>query len=354
MRIQTERRLRYVVQGTLGGFFLSFAWRLVEDAILGWINTRIAEQSGMSDFSIQEAYPVLIDYGPVVFLMALAFGTVWVTYRLARVGIPETASNGSLDKQSEPSDSYISLEEAATIAYEETRGTRVAAIAERISDDNVLAYYAYALFNGTTTLYGNHPPSRKLEAIPNEERGRCGFSNDLQALRRHGKNRNLYENLQIKRSDLNRRIAELKSAETERHAVRNAVRMSDALYWIIDNSGWVSEFGRDSFLDLAENVLRQAARDEEITIRGRREISRLGAGDRFDQTWEDIEPSYWRTHKFEMTAVMCAEPHYAACETAAVSPMDITAELMRHYAMLRVWNDELERLWPAANGRNGR
>ena len=350
MRIQTEKRLRYGVLGALGAFFLSFAWKLVEDAILGWINARIAEMSGTSDFSIQETYPVLIDYGPVVFLMALAFGTVWVTYRLARVGIPETASNGSLDKQSEPSDSYISLEEAATIAYEETRGTRVAAIAERISDDNVLAYYAYALFSGTTTLYGNHPPSRKLEPIPNEERGRCGFSNDLQALRRHGKNRNLYENLQIKRSDVNRRIAELKSAATAPHEVR----LSDALYWIIDNSGWGPGLGRDSFLDQAENVLRQAARDEEITIRGRREISRLGAGDRFDLTWEDIEPSYWRTHKFEMTAVMCADPHYATCETAAVSPMDITAELMRHYAMLRVWNDELERLWPAANGRNGR
>lgn len=130
---------------------------------------------------------------------------------------------------------------------------------------------------------------------------------------------------------------------------RLGVRLSDALYRIIDNSGWVSKFGRDSFLDQAENALRQAARDEEITIRGRREIDRYGAGDHFDQTWENIEPSYWRTHEFELAAIMCAEPHYATCETAVVSPGDITAESMPHYAMLRVWDDELKKLWPAAN-----
>lgn len=130
---------------------------------------------------------------------------------------------------------------------------------------------------------------------------------------------------------------------------RRDVRLSDALYWIIDNSGWVSDHGRDMFLSQAANALRQAARDEEITIRGRREFDRYGAGDSFDQTWEDIEPSYWRTHQFEMTAVMCAEAHYATCETEVISPGDIAAESMHCYAMLRVWNDALERRWPAAN-----
>lgn len=128
-----------------------------------------------------------------------------------------------------------------------------------------------------------------------------------------------------------------------------AMRLSDALYWIIDNSVWVSEHGRDMFLSQAAIALRQAARDEEITVRGRREIDRHGPGDSFDRTWEDIEPGYWRTHEFELTAVMCAEPHYATYETQVVSSGDITAASMPHYAMLRVWNDELERRWPVAN-----
>ena len=116
MRIQTEKRLRWGVLATLCWFFLSQAWKLVEDAIHGWINARIAEMSGMSDFSIQDAYPMLIVYGPAVFFMALAFGMVWGAYRLAWMGIPETTSNGTafgrslspgkeggatLDKQSE-------------------------------------------------------------------------------------------------------------------------------------------------------------------------------------------------------------------------------------------------------------
>lgn len=324
---------------------LLFIW-----AIIGFWDTVVAQ---LLPPEISEKAPTVYVVGHKV-LSVMSGWLPWWGWALVGMALLTGLSieyayrtNGAtLDKQSEPSDSYISLKEAATIAYEETRGTRVADIAERLSgDDNVLAYYAYALFSGTTTLYGNHPPSRKLEAIPNEERGRCGISNDLQALRRHGKNRNLYENLQIKRSDVERRISELKSAATARHEER----LSDALYWIIDNSGWVSELGRDGYLDQAAIALRQAAKDGEITIRGRRELPGYEPDGQFDDTWDDIEQSYWQTHKFEMTAVMCAEPHYATRETVVVSSGDVNAEAMPHYAMLRVWNDELERLWPAAN-----
>lgn len=136
-----------------------------------------------------------------------------VARRLSKRNIGQRKGTTNLE-----SDPYVPLKEAATIAYEETLGTRVATIAEALNADDVLGYYAHALFNGKTTLYGNHPPSRKLEAIPNEEYGRCGFSDDKSALLRHGEKRSLYENLQIKRSDLDRRIAELKSfVQEERH-----------------------------------------------------------------------------------------------------------------------------------------
>ena len=343
-----DRLLGICVIGTIFSIVLRALFRtpfrLVEDAIAGWVNRQLAEVFGVTDPSVSEVVSIFAEWGPpfigvlAIIGVGYAIGALAQSQRSYRVASPPSDPG---EKDSE----LINLSEAVLIAYEETRGTKVATIAEGLNRDDILGYYAHALFDGKTTLYGNHPPSRKLEAVPNEEYGRCGFSDDKNALQRHGENRNLYENLKIKRSDVDRRIAELKSAATAPHEVR----LSDALYWIIDNSGWGPGLGRDSFLDQAEIALRQAARDEEITIRGRREISRLGAGDRFDQTWEDIEPSYWRTHKFEMTAVMCAEPHYAACETAALLPMDIIAELMPHYAMLRVWNDELERLWPAAN-----
>ncbi len=107
-------------------------------------------------------------------------------------------------------DPYVPLRDAAVTAYEETRGTEAATIAEGLNRDDIVGYYAYALFKGDKMLCGKHPPSQKLELVPKEEYGRCGFSDDYRSLRRHGDNRNLYEDLQIRRSDLMRRIAELK------------------------------------------------------------------------------------------------------------------------------------------------
>jgi hypothetical protein len=242
-------------------------------------------------------------------------------------------------------DPLIALKEAATIAYEETRGTAVAGVAERMSGGDVLGYYAQALFNKNTTLYGTYPPSRKLEAVSNEESTGCVFSADYDALRRHNEFQNLYENLQIRRSDVDRRIAELKSAATGPYEVS----LSDVFYRIIDNSGWESEHGRDVFSRQAALALRQAARDKEITIRGQREGNRHRAGSGFDKTWEDIEPGYWRTHEFDVVAIMRTDAHYPVSETQVVSPGDIMAESLPLYAMLRVWNDNLEKRWPKAN-----
>ena len=275
-------------------------------------------------------------------LSALAIGLVACNARLFR--LPQGGGKITDERLSQDADPYIPLKEAATIFYEETRGTRVAEIAERMTNGDVLGYYAHALFDGNTTLYGNYPPSRKLEAVPNEEYGRCGFSSDYNALRRWGRSQNLYEGLQIKRSDVDRRIAELISAASAPHEVR----LRDALYWIIDNSDWGPGLGRDSFLDQAAVVLRQAAKDGEITIRGRRQIEGYHQDGEFDLTWDDIDQSYWRTHEFEMAAVMDAEPHYAT-KTQTVSLGDMMAEALPHYAMLRVWNDELESRWPKAS-----
>ena len=109
------------------------------------------------------------------------------------------------------SDAYVSLKQAATIAYEETRGTQAATIAEGLNRDYILGYYAHALFNDSVVLYGKHPPSRQLEPVPNEEVRRCSFSDDYNSLRRHGENRNIYEGLKIRRTDLWQRITELKT-----------------------------------------------------------------------------------------------------------------------------------------------
>ena len=104
----------------------------------------------------------------------------------------------------------IPLQEAVKIAYEQTHDTEAARVAESVNQDNVLGYYAHALFDGGSTLYGKHPPSRELEPIPGEENRRCRFSDDQSAIHRYAGDSNLYEDIHIKLSDLRRRIKELR------------------------------------------------------------------------------------------------------------------------------------------------
>jgi hypothetical protein len=179
----------------------------------------------------------------IVFLLVVALVTIYALHRWSpriETNTRKGASSG-LDPSgdatrktseaypSDDADHYVPFPEAALMAYEETRGTKAAAIAEGLNRDNVLGYYAHALFDGSTTLYGKHPPSRIIEPIPNEEKARCGFSDDQSALRRHGEDRNLYEDLQIRHSDLSRRIKELREL-SQRTARESQVQKIDDLY----------------------------------------------------------------------------------------------------------------------------
>ena len=103
----------------------------------------------------------------------------------------------------------VPMEEAARIAYEQTRDTLSAKAAERDAE-SILGYYATALWDGVTNLYGVRPPSTKLELVPDIEANRCGFIDDGAAIKRHGAKEVLYDKLYFKKSDLRRRIKELK------------------------------------------------------------------------------------------------------------------------------------------------
>ena len=176
--------------------------------------------------------------------------------------------------QQEPDDPYIPLKEAATIAYEETRGTKAATIAEGLNRDHILGYYAYALFKGST-LYGKYPPSRKLEPVPKEEYGRCGFSDDYSSLRRHGEDQNLYEDLQIRRSDLLRRITELKDLSavlsreerarkiSEIYGAAVALRNDVFLLRVVDAA---SEVRMNDFQSLLIEEMRELAPERTINL----------------------------------------------------------------------------------------
>lgn len=130
---------------------------------------------------------------------------------------------------------------------------------------------------------------------------------------------------------------------------RQMVPLLDALRWIIDNSGWEPGHGPDPHLGLAAIEVRQAARDSEVTIRGRREIERHMPGEAFDQTWENIEHSYWDTHEIDVGGIMTGGCAHQETQVIYQSLGDIVSESMPHYAMLRIYKHEMEARWHVGN-----
>lgn len=109
----------------------------------------------------------------------------------------------------------IPLGEAARIAYEETRGTVTAMVAERMSDKGeVLRYYTHALtlLEGVT-LYGVHPPSTKQEPVPASLLKSGVFTDDGSAFRHHHEKLPEYAELMILKADLRRYIRKAKKED---------------------------------------------------------------------------------------------------------------------------------------------
>lgn len=75
--------------GILAVVFVAL-WKLIEDAVIGWINSQIAEVLNMPDFSLQQAYPNLTTYLPLVFLVAVAFFVVRWAYKRGSAGVSKS------------------------------------------------------------------------------------------------------------------------------------------------------------------------------------------------------------------------------------------------------------------------
>ena len=132
----------------------------------------------------------------------------------SRSDIPEFLRDIDLD--AEEAEQYIDLNEAALRAYEETEETAVAHFAEMTMPNGsraVLSWYAYAFVGrgSDTPIFGKQPPSRKRRQIPSEEFPRCSFSDDARTLHRYGAKEPRYVELEIRKSDFERRLAEIKS-----------------------------------------------------------------------------------------------------------------------------------------------
>ena len=137
-----------------------------------------------------------------------------VRYARTKGEMPEFLKDIDLDAGE--AEQYIDLNEAALQAYEETEESAVAHFAEMPMPNGtraVLSWYAYALVDkrASTPIFGKRPPSRKRRLIPNEEFSRCRFSEDARSLIRHNEKEPRFTELEIRKSDFERRLEEIKS-----------------------------------------------------------------------------------------------------------------------------------------------
>ena len=131
MRIQTELRARTGTVGVLAAGALWFLWELVKEAVFGFLNTSLAELFGMSDFTIQQAYPLLATYGPPVVLMSSVMVLVIWAYKLGGVETPISTSPSLVDPvgqedfspaiKPESDPSYIRIEDALNYLINESQ-----------------------------------------------------------------------------------------------------------------------------------------------------------------------------------------------------------------------------------------
>jgi hypothetical protein len=110
---------------------------------------------------------------------------------------------------------YISLRQAARRAYEATRGSEIAEMAERpigrdtsVTPDDILSWYCHHI-RREIQIFGSRPPSLLLEEIPSKL-PQVTFESGGQSLR-SGRHPIVYTDLAVSKNDFRSYLANLKS-----------------------------------------------------------------------------------------------------------------------------------------------
>lgn len=76
---------RWGIPGLLLWVVFQIAWELIKDAVFGWVNEKLAGEFDMITTPIQEAWPILLGYGPPTFLAIAGVAISWGAYRIGVV-----------------------------------------------------------------------------------------------------------------------------------------------------------------------------------------------------------------------------------------------------------------------------
>ena len=111
-----------------------------------------------------------------------------------------------------------------------------------------------------------------------------------------------------------------------------------AFTWIIEEAGRGSWSDPDGVSDL----IRQAAISDELKIRGYQEISKHGAGPRFDSIRSEVPPEYWQKYTIELTVTLGGGADDLVPETRALNEF---AEHGPHYRGLQIDMRRVKQIW---------
>ena len=153
--------------------------------------------------------------GFVVGVGLIAWGVIGTARdRKQKPPIPKWRSMWSIDFRAQgivPFRRLLPLGEAARIAYEKLRGTKVGRIAEGINRDDPIGYYLHALAGmDGVTIYGSRLPSTVLEPIAATELKSGSFVDGGSAFLQIYSDTPAFVNLAIKKVDLRQYIRETK------------------------------------------------------------------------------------------------------------------------------------------------
>jgi hypothetical protein len=279
-------------------------------------------------------------------ILAVVSCAIWVLRRAA----PELRSKSQTGGQSP--DDLIAIQDAARLVYEalEAAGVEDSIIQTKYSSPGVaLDYFKYEFLARGVPLFGCRPPSRQQLRIDTREADLAPVSGASQLKQSHFPNKIAYEDVAIRRRDMNFVIEELKVQNARSRAMENplnlepTIRVDEVVKRITGRSRipGPTEPGTQDLLDACENLREKGLRGSIAIFGGINWRTTLPAD--YDRVIRDrISPEYWRDHKIDVIDLM-NDPR------GRTSGLNGVCEADDFYG---VWFDrrQIDLLWPPKRG----
>jgi hypothetical protein len=190
----------------------------IAGGVIGLLSFFLTLFVSFGERSLTRADWVILTLGFALALTAMFCGIVWAYPRAVAIWREWRPKDQTQSASPNTGPQQLSLVEAATQAYEQTKGTTPAAFAEGSADpetrnEDIITWYCFYLAE-RLPIYGNQPPSRVSEKINWAAVGKrmnFRFRNGALRLIETFRDEQYYENLYVDEKDLKGAVEQLKA-----------------------------------------------------------------------------------------------------------------------------------------------